>query len=118
MREYIVEAGQLAVACLEWGPQDGWPCLMGHGFPYSPHAFADAAPILADAGARVIAPWLRGYGPTRFLSPDTPRSGEQAALGRDMLALMDALDDNDDVQNVTANFVIPDEVMAELSADN
>lgn len=91
MREYIVEAGQLAVACLEWGPQDGWPCLMGHGFPYSPHAYADAAPILADAGARVIAPWLRGYGPTRFLSPDTPRSGEQAALGRDMLALMDAL---------------------------
>jgi pimeloyl-ACP methyl ester carboxylesterase len=64
---------------------------MGHGFPYDVHAYADAAPMLAEAGARVIVPWLRGYGPTRFLSPDTPRSGEQAALGADMLALMDAL---------------------------
>jgi pimeloyl-ACP methyl ester carboxylesterase len=86
-----ITAGVLEVAYLDYGPADGWPCVMGHGFPYDVHAYADAAPLLAEAGARVIVPWLRGYGPTRFLSPDTPRSGEQAALGADMLALMDAL---------------------------
>ena len=86
-----VSAGALDVAYLEYGPADGWPCIMGHGFPYDAHAYAECAPLLAEAGARVIVPWLRGYGPTRFLSDDTPRSGEQAALGADMLALMDAL---------------------------
>jgi pimeloyl-ACP methyl ester carboxylesterase len=86
-----ITAGVLEVAYLDYGLADGWPCVMGHGFPYDVHAYADAAPMLAEAGARVIVPWLRGYGPTRFLSPDTPRSGEQAALGADMLALMDAL---------------------------
>jgi pimeloyl-ACP methyl ester carboxylesterase len=64
---------------------------MGHGFPYDAHAYGEAAPVLAEAGARVIVPFLRGYGPTAFLSPETPRSGEQAALGADLLALMDAL---------------------------
>ncbi|MEM7189695.1 MAG: alpha/beta hydrolase [Pseudomonadota bacterium] len=91
MREAEIEAGQLRVAYRDYGPEDGWPCIMGHGFPYTPEAYAEAAPLLADAGARVIVPWLRGYGPTRFLDPMTPRSGEQAALGADMLALMDAL---------------------------
>ncbi len=86
-----VRAGPLEVAYLEYGPPQGWPCIMGHGFPYDVHAYAEAAPILAEAGARVIVPYLRGYGPTRFLSMDTPRSGEQAALGADLLALMDAL---------------------------
>ena len=86
-----VTAGVLDVAYLEYGPADGWPCIMGHGFPYDAHAYAEAGPPLAAEGARVIVPWLRGYGPTRFLSGDTPRSGEQAALGADMLALMDAL---------------------------
>lgn len=86
-----VKAGVLRVAYHEYGPADGWPCIMGHGFPYDVHAYAEAAPLLAEAGARVIVPYLRGYGQTRFLSPDTPRSGEQAALGADMLALMDAL---------------------------
>lgn len=91
MMQKTVRAGVLEVTYHQYGPDDGWPCLMGHGFPYDVHAYAEAAPILAAQGARVIVPWLRGYGPTRFLSPDTPRSGEQAALGADMLALMDAL---------------------------
>jgi pimeloyl-ACP methyl ester carboxylesterase len=84
-------AGVLDVAYEEYGPTDGWPCVMGHGFPYDPHAYAEAAPMLAEAGARVIVPYLRGFGPTRFSSPRTPRSGEQAALGADLEALMDAL---------------------------
>jgi pimeloyl-ACP methyl ester carboxylesterase len=63
-----------------------------HGFPYDIHAYADVVPRWRTArGCRVIVPYLRGFGPTRFLSPDTPRSGEQAALGADLLALMDAL---------------------------
>jgi pimeloyl-ACP methyl ester carboxylesterase len=62
-----------------------------HGFPYDVHAYDEVAPSLATAGCRVIVPYLRGYGPTRFLSEKTPRSGQQAALGRDLLALMDAL---------------------------
>jgi len=86
-----IKAGSLEVAYLETGPGDGWPCVMCHGFPYDVHAFADAAPHLAAAGARVIVPYLRGYGPTRLLSADMPRSGEQAALASDLLALLDAL---------------------------
>ena len=86
-----INAGVLKVAYEEYGPADGWPCVMGHGFPYDASAYAEAAPILAATGARVIVPYLRGFGPTRFLSPDTPRSGEQAALGADLLALLDAL---------------------------
>ena len=84
-------AGALSIVYEEFGPADGWPCVMGHGFPYDVHAYADAAPILAAAGARVIVPYLRGYGPTRFLSPQTLRSGEQAALGADLRDLMEAL---------------------------
>lgn len=87
-----ITAGALEVGYLEYGSADGWPCIMGHGFPYDVHAYSEAAPMLAAKGARVIVPFLRGYGPTRFLSADTPRSGEQAALGADMLALMDALE--------------------------
>ena len=84
-------AGAVRTAYLEWGEPDGWPCLLGHGFPYDPHAYAEAAPMLAAAGARVIVPYLRGYGPTRFLAAETPRSGGQAALAADLAALMDAL---------------------------
>jgi len=91
MELHTITAGPLQVAYLDHAPADGWPCLMGHGFPYDVHAYAEVAPILAAAGARVIVPYLRGYGPTRFRSAETPRSGEQAALGADMLALMDAL---------------------------
>jgi len=86
-----VDAGVLSIAYLEYGPASGWPCILGHGFPYDVHAYDQAAPILAQAGARVIVPYLRGYGPTRFLKVETPRSGEQAALGADLLVLMDAL---------------------------
>ena len=86
-----IDAGALRVAFQEHGPADGWPCLLGHGFPYDAHAYAEVAPILAEAGARVVVPHLRGYGRTRFLASDTLRSGEQAALGADLLALIDAL---------------------------
>lgn len=86
-----IEAGVLRVAYREEGDPGGWPVILLHGFPYDVHAYDGVAPRLAAAGARVITPWLRGYGPTRFLSLDTPRSGEQAVLGADLLALMDAL---------------------------
>ena len=86
-----VAAGVLEVAYRETGPPDGAPVLLMHGFPYDIHAYAEVAPILAGRGCRVIVPYLRGFGPTRFLSDATPRSGEQAALGADLLALMDAL---------------------------
>jgi pimeloyl-ACP methyl ester carboxylesterase len=86
-----IDAGVMSISYLECGPASGWPCILGHGFPYDVHAYSEAAPILAEAGARVIVPYLRGFGPTRFLSAQTPRSGEQAALGADLLALMEAL---------------------------
>ena len=92
MNRGVVTAGVLEITFHEYGSADGWPCILNHGFPYDVHAYAEAAPILAQAGARVIVPYLRGYGPTRFLSSDTMRSGEQASLGADLLALMDALD--------------------------
>jgi len=87
-----IEAGPLEITYEEYGEASGWPCIMGHGFPYDVHAYSEAAPMLAEAGARVIVPYLRGYGATRFLKAETPRSGEQAALGADLLALMDALE--------------------------
>ena len=87
----FIDAGALRVAYLESGDDAGWPCILLHGFPYDVHCYDAVAPILAEAGARVICPWLRGYGPTRFRDPATPRSGEQAALGCDLLAFMDAL---------------------------
>jgi pimeloyl-ACP methyl ester carboxylesterase len=87
----FVAAGQLRVAYLTWGNPDGWPCVLSHGFPYDVHAYAEVAPILAAAGAWVVVPYLRGYGPTRFVSDLTPRSGEQAVLAADLLALIDAL---------------------------
>ena len=91
MEVKTIAAGVLEVAFCDFGPADGWPCIMGHGFPYDVHAFAQVAPILGEAGARVIVPYLRGYGPTRFLSQQTLRSGEQASLGADLKALMDSL---------------------------
>ena len=87
-----IRAGVLDVAYYEAGPADGPPVFLMHGFPYDIHTYEQVAPILAKAGCRVIVPYLRGYGPTRFLSDATPRSGEQAALGADLLALMDALE--------------------------
>ena len=86
-----VRAGVLEVAYFCAGAIDGPPVLLMHGFPYDIHAYAEVAPRLAAAGCRVVVPYLRGYGGTRFLDAGTLRSGEQAALGADLLALMDAL---------------------------
>ncbi|MBL8380402.1 MAG: alpha/beta hydrolase [Burkholderiales bacterium] len=85
------EAGVLDVAYTESGPGDGMPVILLHGFPYDIHAYDEVAPLLAAAGCRVIVPYLRGYGPTRFLHADTPRSGQQAVLAHDLRSLMDAL---------------------------
>jgi pimeloyl-ACP methyl ester carboxylesterase len=87
----FIDAGVLRVAYEEQGDPAGRPVVLLHGFPYDVHAYDGVAPLLAAQGLRVIVPWLRGYGPTRFLSDDTPRSGQQAALGADLLALLDAL---------------------------
>jgi pimeloyl-ACP methyl ester carboxylesterase len=86
-----IDAGVLNVAYVESGLADGWAVVLLHGFPYDIHAYDAVSEILAAKGARVIVPYLRGYGPTRFLSPDTPRSGQQGALGADLLALLNAL---------------------------
>jgi pimeloyl-ACP methyl ester carboxylesterase len=86
-----IEAGVLEIAYHESGPADGPPVLLMHGFPYDIHTYAEVAPLLAAEGCRTIVPYMRGYGGTRFLSKDTPRSGEQAAFGADLLALLDAL---------------------------
>ncbi|HEY2926443.1 alpha/beta fold hydrolase [Piscinibacter sp.] len=86
-----VNAGDLSVAYLEAGDPAGPPVVLLHGFPYDIHAYDEVAARLADAGARVIVPWLRGFGPTRFLDAATARSGQQAALARDLLTLLDAL---------------------------
>ena len=86
-----VDAGVLNIAYYEDGPADGPAVMLTHGFPYDIHSFVDVAPQLAAQGCRVIVPYVRGYGPTRFLDAATPRSGEQAAVGADLIALMDAL---------------------------
>jgi pimeloyl-ACP methyl ester carboxylesterase len=87
-----VDAGVLSIAYHEDGPADGPVVMLMHGFPYDIHSFVDVAPQLVAQGCRVIVPYLRGYGPTRFRDGATPRSGEQAAVGADLIALMDALD--------------------------
>jgi pimeloyl-ACP methyl ester carboxylesterase len=86
-----VRTSTLEIAYEESGPAAGFPVLLMHGFPYDPRAYDEVAPRIAAAGHRVIVPYLRGYGATRFLSATTPRSGQQAAMGRDLLDLMDAL---------------------------
>jgi pimeloyl-ACP methyl ester carboxylesterase len=86
-----VRTATLEIAYLESGPTDGVPVILLHGFPDDPRCYDDVAPLLAAAGCRVLAPWLRGYGPTRFLDPATPRSGQQAALGVDLRDFIDAL---------------------------
>jgi len=86
-----VEAGVLSVAYEEAGPKDGRPVFLMHGFPYDVRCYDAVTPLLVAAGCRVVTPYLRGYGPTRFLSGDTPRSGQQAVLAHDLTDLMDAL---------------------------
>src|ERR1700744_1085159 len=86
-----VDAGVLNIGYYEAGPADGPVAVLLHGFPYDIHSYVDVAPMLAAKGCRVIVPYLRGYGPTRIREAATPRSGEQAAMGADLIALMDAL---------------------------
>ena len=87
-----IDAGLLNVGYAEAGPGDGPVVLLLHGWPYDIHSFVDVAPLVASAGFRVIVPYLRGYGTTRFLSGDTMRNGQQSAVALDAtIALMDAL---------------------------
>jgi pimeloyl-ACP methyl ester carboxylesterase len=86
-----VRTSTLEIAYEESGPSDGTPVLLMHGWPYDPRTYDDVVARLVAARCRTLVPYLRGFGPTRFLSPDTPRSGQQAALGHDLKELMDAL---------------------------
>jgi pimeloyl-ACP methyl ester carboxylesterase len=86
-----IEAGVLHVGYAEAGPADGPAVLLLHGWPYDIYSYVDVAPVLAAAGYRVLVPYLRGYGTTRFLSNATPRDGQQAVLAVDILAVMEAL---------------------------
>jgi pimeloyl-ACP methyl ester carboxylesterase len=86
-----IDAGVLDVAYYEAGPPDGPVVMLLHGFPYDIHSYVDVAPLLAAQGCRAIVPYLRGYGPTRFRDSATARSGEQASVGADLIALLDAL---------------------------
>lgn len=86
-----ISAGVLSVGYAELGPTDGPPVILLHGWPYDIHTYVDVAPLLASEGYRVIVPYLRGYGTTRFLSDQTIRNGQQSVLAVDVIALMDAL---------------------------
>ena len=86
-----IDAGVLNVGYAEAGPSGGPPVILLHGWPYDIHSFIDVAPLLASAGYRVIVPYVRGYGTTRFLSNDTFRNGQPSALAVDIIAFMDAL---------------------------
>ena len=86
-----IDAGVLNIGYAEAGPIDGPPVILLHGWPYDIHSFVDVAPLLASAGYRVIVPYVRGYGTTRFLSSATFRNGQQAAVAVDTIAMMDAL---------------------------
>ncbi len=86
-----IDAGVLSVGYVEAGPANGTPVILLHGWPYDIHSFVDVVPILASAGYRVLVPYLRGYGSTRFLSNDTLRNGQPSALAMDVVAFMDAL---------------------------
>ena len=86
-----IDAGVLNVGYAEAGPGNGPAVMLLHGWPYDIHSFVDVAPLLAQADYRVIVPYLRGYGTTRFLSSTTPRNGQQAVIAVDIIALLDAL---------------------------
>jgi pimeloyl-ACP methyl ester carboxylesterase len=87
-----IDAGVLNVGYVDAGPSDGPTVVLLHGWPYDIHAYAEVTPLLAQAGYRSIVPYLRGFGSTRFISDESPRNGEQAALALDAIALMDALE--------------------------
>ncbi|WP_316743364.1 alpha/beta hydrolase [Pedobacter antarcticus] len=87
----VIETESLLIAYVEYGKAKGWPVILSHGFPYDAHAYDKVASILMQAGARVIIPYTRGFGPTRFISPDMMRNGQQAARGLDIIQLSEAL---------------------------
>jgi pimeloyl-ACP methyl ester carboxylesterase len=87
----VVRAGVLDVAYERYGDPQGWPVVLLHGFPYDPRCYDEVAGPLAETGADVVVPYLRGYGPTRFADAETMRSGQQAALAHDLRELIDAL---------------------------
>lgn len=86
-----VRTPMLEIAYEAHGPEDGEPVILLHGFPYDPRGYDEIAPALAERGCRVLVPYLRGYGPTRFINAQVMRSGQQAALAKDLLDFMDAL---------------------------
>lgn len=86
-----IDAGVPNVTFEVSGAPDGWPVVLLHGFPYDIHAYDEVVPILVSNGARVITPYLRGFCPTRFLNDNTLRTGQQAAIGHDLLELVNAL---------------------------
>lgn len=92
-----LDAGELTVGYVDAGPVDGPPVLLLHGWPYDIHSFAGVAPILAEAGYRVLVPYQRGFGTTRFRSTQTVRNGQPSALAVDAVAFMDALDIRDPI---------------------
>jgi pimeloyl-ACP methyl ester carboxylesterase len=87
-----IAAGSLDVGYFDIGPRQGSPVLLLHGFPYDVHSYQEVAPMLASRGCRVVVPYVRGHGATRFREADEPRSGQQAAIGTDVIDLMDALE--------------------------
>ena len=86
-----IQAGDLNIGYVDIGPRDGQPVILLHGWPYDIHSYEKVAPALAQKGFRVIVPYLRGYGTTRFLSAKTPRNGQPSAMAADIIHLMDAL---------------------------
>ncbi len=86
-----IDTGVLKLAYLDFGKKDGNAIILLHGFPYDVHAYDEVTPVLVEKGFRVVIPYLRGYGPTTFVSTSTLRSGQQAALAHDLLSMMDAL---------------------------
>ena len=86
-----IRTARLDVAYEESGPRGGASVVLLHGWPYDPRCYDGVVPLLVAAECRVLVPYLRGFGPTRFLSAETPRSGQQAALGHDLLEMMDVL---------------------------
>jgi pimeloyl-ACP methyl ester carboxylesterase len=92
LREKTIKTEDLEIAYFEYGNVGGWPVILSHGFPYDAHAFDKVAPILVQNGARVIAPYTRGFGSTRFIDNNALRNAQQVARGRDIVHLSQALD--------------------------